>query len=186
MNTIEKLIHYGKKLHEKDLDIGSGGNISALEGSFLIIKKQGINMESCGPEGYIKVPFDNIQKTDQSLLSSETPFHIACYRSRKDVLSVFHVHSPNIVAVSLLVDKIEKGICYEFEYINCSDATVIDYYAPGSEVLAGKISDEIKKGINSVILKKHGAVCVGENIEQAYLRAFALERACSLLLSITT
>ncbi|RKY40803.1 MAG: hypothetical protein DRP85_07925 [Candidatus Makaraimicrobium thalassicum] len=177
MDKRRKLAGYGMMLHADRLVIGAGGNISERDGDFLIVKKRGADMSSGKAGDYIRLRFSEAEKAGESRLSSETPAHIACYRARKDVGAVVHVHSPIIIAAGRKTDLLES-VSYEFDCILQKAVPVIEYIQPGSSLLAEAVGLEIKSGATAVILKKHGAISVGEDMEEAYLRILALERAC--------
>ncbi|MFH1665801.1 MAG: class II aldolase/adducin family protein [Candidatus Omnitrophota bacterium] len=177
MGGLRKIAEYGKLLHDDKLVIGSGGNISELDGEFLIIKKKGTDMSSGRTGGYIRLPLLAAEKGGDGRLSSETPFHIACYMARTDIGAVIHVHSPYMVASAGKTDILES-VSYEFDCILKKAVPVVEYIRPGSPELAGEIAAKIKAGANAVLLRRHGGLSAGKDLEEAYLRILALERAC--------
>jgi len=178
MDNIRKdLIKYGKLLHEKDLVIGRGGNISARSGDTLLIKKKFADMFPGNAKDYIAVPYPSTPAVEMAELSSETPLHLASYAAREDIKAVIHAHSPMSIAASSKTDVLESP-SYEFDCIIQKPVPVIGYIQPGSEELASAIGAELKRGANAVLMKRHGAVTVGSSLEEAYLRMLALERAC--------
>ena len=184
MSNLKEVIEYGKLLHEKNLVIGAGGNISIREGDGIIIKKRCADMSKCLEKDYEKVSFKEID-AKQEELSTETPFHVACYNAREDIGAVIHVHSPSMVAVSMKTDVLED-ISYEFTYVIGEKVPVIEYIQPGSQKLADTIKHEIKRGYCAILMQKHGAVVVGKDLEEAYVRTLALERACITYLLINS
>lgn len=176
MDKRKELIKYGRLIHEKGLVIGAGGNISAREDETLIIKKKAADM-SCGRAGdYVRVSLEEAAGKNE-LLSSETPLHVACYNARRDVEAVVHFHSPMVIAAGERTDLLEST-SYEFDCILQKEVPVVEYIQPGSASLAEAAAGKIASGANAVIMRHHGALTVGKNLEEAYLRALALERAC--------
>lgn len=180
MARVSELVKYGKLLHKSGMVIGKGGNISARDGNTLIVKRKGYDM-SCGDsKGYVKYgPVFVTKKVTKypDNMSSELPMHIACYIARKNIKAVIHVHSPFMVAAAATNKKLKK-VSYEFECVMGSDVPVIGYVKPGSERLASGIAKHVKNGANAVLMRRHGAVITGKCIEEAYLRALSLDRAC--------
>ncbi len=175
-SKIKDLVKCGQILHDLGLIIGPGGNISIRDGKHIIIKKQGADMAIDGAKAYTRLLFSQAEK-GKEILSTETPFHLACYKADKTIAAVIHAHSPYTIAAAERTDVL-RDISYEFECILKGPVPVVEYIKPGSQDLAEAIAKEIKKGACAVILKKHGAVAVGTNIEEALLRIQALERAC--------
>ncbi len=177
MKKEKSIVDYGRLLHQEKLVIGQGGNISALKNGMLLIKKQCVDMSSAGKSDYLAIKLDEAEKTSGELLSTETPFHIACYKARQDIKAVIHVHSPYAIAATTKTDKLES-VSYEFDCVIGGPVPVVPYIKPGSIDLAKAIATNVRSGANAVLLRRHGAVSVGKDLEEAYIRILALERAC--------
>ena len=182
MGTVEELIRYGCLLHEKELVIGAGGNISARDGEHIVIKRKGADMSEAGAGDYVRVSLKEASGENENL-SSETPLHVACYKARQDVQAVVHVHSPMVIATAEKTHFLEST-SYEFDCLLERTVPVVEYIQPGSAELGEAVAEEISSGANAVIMRRHGAVSVGRSPEEAYLRALALERACVTFLHI--
>ncbi len=180
MIETKEIARYGKYLHEKDLVIGTGGNISVRDGDFIIIKKKGKNMSLGKDEDYVCLPFPEAEK-DTEVTSSETPVHIETYKSNDKIAAIIHVHSPFVIAVAGKT-KCLKSTSYEFDCVLNKEVPVLKYIRPGSLSLAMAVAKEISSGANAVMLERHGAFSVGKDLEEAYIRILALERACTTFL----
>ena len=176
MDKLKEAAKYGRLIHEKGLVIGAGGNISERDGDFIIIKKQGADMSDCQTSGYARIPFSEVEG-NKDTLSSETPLHVACYKANQEVNAVIHVHSPLIIAASGKTDNLEST-SYEFDCVLKAAVPVIDYIQPGSVTLAEAVAEKVAGGASAVMMCRHGSICVGKDLEEAYLRVLALERAC--------
>jgi L-fuculose-phosphate aldolase len=84
------------------------------------------------------------------------------------------VHPPLVLALPTNI-KIIKPDYYELKAVIQTDIPVIKEIAAGTKELALAVARNIKNH-NAVILKNHGIVTVGENLEEAFVRAQALER----------
>ena len=177
MDNIEKLLNCGRLLHEHRLVIGSGGNISSRQAGSVTIKKKDVDMSRAVREDYAAISLDGARSAENTLLSSETPLHLACYASAEDISSVIHVHSPYMIAASARTDILESP-SYEFDCIIGHSVPVIPYLRPGSRELGEAVAGKIAAGSRVVLMRRHGAVTAGKDIDQALMRALALERAC--------
>jgi L-fuculose-phosphate aldolase len=175
MEIVDDLVKYGKFLHSHGLVIGAGGNISARAGDVVYIKKRGINMSEAGASDYAPLSLSPSSEDPQNL-SSETPMHIASYKSRKDILALAHTHSPYAISAAQKLQTLESP-SYEFDCIIGKSIPVLPYIEPGSPDLAEAVASCLAAGVNGVLMKQHGVVAVGENIAQACLRTLAIERA---------
>ncbi len=180
MDKLKEIAKYGKLLHEKDLVIATGGNISTKVGDNIIIKKRCTDMSSGSVDNFIEIPLKEAGQPNEEL-STETPLHIASYNAREDVGAVIHVHSPAMIAVASKIGVLES-VSYEFDCMIGRPVPVIEYVEPGSSSLAKAIASHVKNGANAVLMKKHGATVVGKNLKEAYFCTLALERACTTYL----
>ena len=181
MTNKELLVKYSKILAKEEFVIGSGGNISVREKNSIIIKKSNVYLSKAKVNDYEKVSFKEAEKFYKYKLSIETPFHLACYKVRQDINAIIHVHPINVIAFANK-EKVLKNISYEFNYILKKEVPVIDFFEPGSEKLKYNVSQKAEKGYNGMILKKHGLICLGKDLEQTYLRVLAVNRACEIFL----
>ncbi len=171
-----ELVKYGKLLHAEKLVIGTGGNISERDGVCLIIKRKGADMSVAEPEDYLRFTFLETEGKEPATMSSETPVHVACYRAKKDIGAIIHAHPSYVIAAAARNAALE-GISYEFDYIIQSPVPLLEYISPGSKELAEAVAREVKNGANAVLLKKHGAFTFGTDLNEAFTRMVALERA---------
>ncbi len=176
MGILNELVDIGKALHDERLVIGPGGNISAVVGGVLYIKKRGADMSRQDHNDFFNISIDEVD-VEHEEISSECPFHLACYKADKKIGAIIHVHSPYMIAASEKAREL-RDISYEFDCILGSSVPVIDYIQPGSGDLAQKVAEHVKDGKNTILMRKHGAVSTGKDLKQAYLRILALERAC--------
>ena len=57
---------------------------------------------------------------------------------------------------------------------------VIEYVVPGGETIRKTVVAKIKK-YNSVLLKNHGAVCIGETLKEAFARSWLVEETAKTI-----
>jgi len=102
--------------------------------------------------------------------------HAGVYRKRKDIQSVAHTHSWNVMALSMTETTIVPA---SFESIKVAYEPIALYkrisFLDNLDV-AEEIADLIGPN-RAVILKGHGAIVVGKSIEEATVSAIDLERA---------
>ncbi len=180
MEKKKEIAKYGKLIHEKELVIGSGGNISVKDNGKLIIKKKCADMSKGDINDYLSIFFKDAGKENDSL-SSETPMHLETYKAREDIQAIIHVHSPVMIAAAAKIDLLESP-SYEFDCLIKKAVPVVDYLQPGSQQLAQAVADKFKAGANAVLMRRHGGVSIGKDLEEAYFRILALERACKTFL----
>jgi len=160
-------------LYERRYVVGSGGNVSIREGDRVYITPTGSILGWLREEDIAVVDMEgNIIRGNPS---SELKMHLAIYRSREDVKSVVHTHSPYTLALSVLEREIElitpesknliKKICY------------LPYLEAGSEELAREVS---RRKEDVIVLKNHGVVALGRDLKEAYIKIEVVEEVAKL------
>lgn len=180
-NIKRELVKFAKLIYSDKFVIGAGGNISARHGRKVFIKATGTSLRDSREADYNEIDL----KTGKVICfngacSIEAPMHIACYKARHDIGAVIHTHPVYGTIMGMAGAKLGY-ISYEFMLAMRSEVPVINYKMAGSQALAKDVGTKIKK-YNGLLLKNHGIIVVGKSLEEAYLRALALERACKIYL----
>lgn len=106
--------------------------------------------------------------------SSETPTHLAVYRARPDVGAVVHTHS--VYASVLAVAGLEIPPLIDEQVVALGGpVSLAEYAIAGSEELARNVCDALGEE-NAVLLRNHGALGVGADLEEAVANCELLER----------
>ena len=175
------LVFYGRKIEEKNLVVGPGGNTSARAGGVIYMKASGTAFEDAGPEDYVGVDLKTGEVVDGSKKPScEILMHLGCYAVREDVAAVVHTHSPCAVAVASAGVAIPP-MFPDFIALLGTEVPTIDYVVPAGKELADRVVAAVKKH-NVVLLANHGVVALGGNVREAYFRALAAEAAAQIYL----
>ena len=175
-------MRFGRKIADKDLVVGAGGNISARSRDMMLIKASGIAFEEAKPEDYIPVSIATGKPLEKGRRpSSELPMHLACYRAREDVRAVVHTHSPYATGVASAGVTL-RPIFPDFVAVIDSEVPTLPFVTPCGEELAAAVSSVIGKA-NAALLSNHGVVAVGENLKEAFYRAFIIEEAARALVA---
>ncbi|MFN4227123.1 MAG: class II aldolase/adducin family protein [Candidatus Ratteibacteria bacterium] len=171
----KKLTEIGKKIVEKGLVAGPGGNISAREGDFVYLSPSGFFLDEIKEEEWVKVNLKTGEIFGNLRPTCEISMHLGIYIERPDVKAVIHTHPP--ITVGLISAGIKfKPFFPDYVAILGKDVPVIDYVIPAGEEIRKAVCKEIKK-VNVVLLKNHGVVAVGESIKESYTRSLIVEEA---------
>ncbi|MFC1590363.1 class II aldolase/adducin family protein [Candidatus Omnitrophota bacterium] len=174
-----KLVRCAREVFRKGYVIGSGGNISARIGGVIFLKAKGAKLKSSTIDDYVPVRIKDGKVASKGASPSfEMPLHLACYRARPDINAVIHTH-PLFATVYAMSGKELRHISYETMAVMRSTVPVIRRITPGSRVLAREVAVALKDH-NAALLKNHGAVVVGKDLDEALLRTEALERMCAI------
>jgi ribulose-5-phosphate 4-epimerase/fuculose-1-phosphate aldolase len=102
--------------------------------------------------------------------------HSALHMAREDAHAVIHLHTPNGQAVSAHGDGLMP--LTQTAMLIRDDVAYHDYEGVAVDLdererLIADIGDK-----NAMILRNHGTLAVGENVGEAFIRIYFLERAC--------
>ncbi len=185
MNTkaiIKNMVESSHHLYQKGLVPGKAGNISVK------FEKNGLTLVAVTPSGsslkyinekdIILVDIDGkIVSNTNSVPTSELEMHLNIYKKRKDIRAVVHTHSPITTGFAFSEEKIEK--LEGFGPVQDRYISTVNYFPPGSSELANAVSNGLINQ-NAVVLKNHGMVALGENLDEATLLAEFIEESAKI------
>jgi L-fuculose-phosphate aldolase len=165
------VVEYGRRLGPDALAVGTSGNLSCRAGELLAITPRGVAYEVLTPESVAVVDLAG-EPVDAPLApSTELPVHLAAYAAT-GAGAVVHTHSPYATVLGTLVGEL-PAIHYLIALVG-GPVPVAPYATPGSAELAGALASALA-GRSAALLGNHGAITVGETLEEAYRRAVLLE-----------
>ena len=108
--------------------------------------------------------------------SSEKELHCEIYRTRKKVHAVIHTHQMNASTVAAAHREVPP-ILDDMAQIIGPTVRVAEYALPSTKKITKKTVKALK-GRNAALMANHGAVCVGRDLEEAFVVCQVLEKAC--------
>lgn len=175
----KQLSEYGKKLAEKGLVAGPGGNISAREGDSVFLSPSGFFLDEIKDEEWVKINLKTGKIYGDLRPTCEATMHLGIYLERDEVRAVIHTHPP--ITVGLISAGVKfKPLFPDYVALLGRDVPVVDYVQPGGEAIRKAVVGNIKK-CAAVLLKNHGAVCIGETLKEAYARSVLIEEVAKTL-----
>ena len=175
--TMIKLEHemmdWGRLLFERRLISGWGGNLSCRLGkNRYLITGQHAPLGFLTPKDLVQVDQHGIPLVKNRKASSETPMHMAVYAGT-DAQAIVHVHPPMVLAFSLDHDSFQP-VSFEEKY-TIGEVPIIPQDTP-TVTRPEKVVEELKYH-PVVIIKGHGTVAIGKNLQEAFLFTDLLEEA---------
>ena len=175
------LVFYGRKIEEKNLTVGPGGNTSARAGDVVYIKASGAAFEDATANDYIGIDLTTGKVVGSfKKPSCEILMHLGCYAVRDDIAAVVHTHSPYAVAVASSGQTVPPLFPDHIGLLG-TEVPLVDYVVPAGKELADRVVEAARKH-NAILLANHGVVAVGTNVREAYFRALALEVAAQVFM----
>jgi L-fuculose-phosphate aldolase len=178
-STISRIVEISRFMYERKYVSSRNGNVSALnERGEVLITPASSCIGYLDPSDIVEVDLEGVRLHGKHNPSLELPFHLAVYRSREDVRAVVHAHPPYLTAFSLVGRIPYDDILPEF-VVSVGSVEFIPFAMPGSPELASTVSDAVCN-VNALVLSNHGAITVGMDVDEAFMRMEDLEHAAKV------
>lgn len=176
------VIRAGHLLTERGLIARTWGNISArISDTEFIVTPSGLAYDTLSPRQLVKVAIADCAWEGDTRPSGEKGVHAAAYRLRPQADFVIHTHQDAASIVGVAGRDISSGSHSGAlgENVPCAR-----YGMPSSRRLIRAVERSIAQNPRSgaVLLRSHGALCIGSNFENAFAIAGELEALCAALL----
>jgi len=177
-NTLkQQVIDTGNKLLTEGLVNGTWGNLSAkLDENYMVITPSGRRYEDLTIDDIVMINYRTGKYFGTINPSSEQELHCEIYRSRKNIRAVIHTHQPNASTVAAARREVPP-ILDDMAQIIGPGVRVADYALPSTKSIVRKTIKALS-GRMAALMANHGAVCIGRDINEAFLACQVLEKAC--------
>lgn len=173
----ETVCHAGKRLLQSGFVSGTWGNLSRrVNEDYMVITPSGREYERLTPGDMVVVNLRDQSYEGNLRPSSELGLHAEIYRTRPEIGAVIHTHSPNASTVAAARREIPP-ILDDMAQIIGPSVRVADYALPSTKKLI-RVTVRALAGRNAALLANHGAVCVGRDMEEAFVACEILEKSC--------
>lgn len=176
----KRLIEICHKAASKGYVSAYEGNVSArLPDGNIVITPTRVNKAEVQSEELVIIDMEGVKIQGSLEPSSEFRMHTTIYAARKDAMAVVHAHPP--CATAFAVAGREMCIdCMPETLIELRAIPLVPYGTPGTEELPDRLRDRLQIG-NAFLLQQHGAVTLGDSLDQAYYRMEQVEQAALIL-----
>ncbi len=184
----QQIVETAQALVAKGYLMATGGNLSIRipgEAAFAVTPSN---------YDYMKMTADDVCILDFNLNiiagalkpSVESALHAAVYVTRPDVNAVVHTHQVYASTLALIDKPIPALFDEQVRFLGRS-VEIIPYAPSGTGFLKNAIVKHIKNHNNAYIMKNHGALCFGHDVERATHNVEILEKcAIAYLLALCT
>ncbi|MFN6991558.1 MAG: class II aldolase/adducin family protein [Fervidobacterium sp.] len=174
----KEIIKYGKLISDAGFTKGTWGNISVREDKVVYITPSGHPYDILKPEDVVVVDLHGETLYGTLKPSSELPLHLEIYKNRDDINAIIHTHP--IYATTISIVKNELPPIVEDAVMILGERILVSKYAlPGSDELAKNAVKALGKN-HCVFLSNHGLVCVGENLQEAFIATQVAEKTSQI------
>ena len=173
----QEIIEGGLRLVKEGLVARTWGNISIrVDETYMLITPSGRTYEDLTPDDIVLVNYHTSKHEGTIKPSSEKELHCEIYRTRKNVHAVIHTHQMNASTVAAAHREVPP-ILDDMAQIIGPTVRVADYALPSTKKISKKTVKALK-GRNAALMANHGAVCIGRDLEEAFVVCQVLEKAC--------
>ena len=177
----KKVIEIAQRAEEQGLCRFRSGNFSIADrdNNRFYITPSGADRKTMAPEDIPLISLDGgiLKNGAHGKPSIETDMHRLCYLARPEIGAIVHTHSHYATVFAIKGIPIrpvaDEAIFYGKEVV------FADYAPPGTDDLAHHVSEALKK-CDVVLLRNHGVLTCGKDIEEAFLKAMYVEHVAKL------
>ena len=180
------LVQAGRRLRAAGLVVATEGNLSTRLGDDrILVSPAGRRKDELEASDIVVVSLaeDDRDSRPSGRPSSDLAIHRAIYVARGELRAIAHAHPPAALALTLAGELPDPAILPETALL-LPRLPFVPFAPPGSERLAAAIAsvfgaaDDVAGLPGAVLLERHGAVAVGETIDQAVDRLELVDLLC--------
>lgn len=178
LNEKKKLvIEAGLRLLNEGLVARTWGNVSIkADENHMLITPSGRKYEDLTVDDIVLVNINTSEYDGSIKPSSEHKLHSEIYRTRPEINAVIHTHQMNASTCAAARREVPPILDDMAQLIGTS-VRVAPYALPStSKIVKGTI--KALKGRMAALMANHGAVCLGRDIDEAFVVCQVLEKAC--------
>jgi len=168
-------------LHQKNYLAGTDGNVSVRLGDQVLITPSGVNKGMMEEDQVITVDLEGRLLAGTGRPTSELRMHLLVYELRPEAGAVVHAHLPYATACTLAGISLLEPILPEV-VITLKGIPTAAYATPGTEEVPKAIRDFIQE-FDAILLSRHGAITVGQDVMDAYNKMEKLEHTARVVLA---
>ncbi|AYO30080.1 class II aldolase/adducin family protein [Biomaibacter acetigenes] len=182
----QEVVKIAKKADEMELCRHKSGNFSMIDRKegLIYITPSGISREDLTPEKIIVVDLDGNIVEGTLHPSIETSMHITAYKIKPEARGVAHTHSRYSTIFACMGKEI-LPVSAEAILYGGKPVKVAEFAPPGSKELARTIIEPMKDS-DVCLLKYHGVIAVGEDLEKALIKLIYVEEVAFLYYHMLT
>ena len=167
----------GRRLLVEGLVARTWGNVSVRAGAeHMLITPSGRAYEDMTPEDIVPVNLRTNAHEGPLQPSSEGKLHAEIYRTRPEIHAVIHTHQMNASTVAVARREVPPILDDMVQIIGPS-VRVADYALPTTSKIV-RVTVKALRGRMAALMANHGAICLGRDLDEAFVVCQILEKAC--------
>lgn len=176
----KKIVDIHKKLYALGFAVANDGNTSVkLKNDTFLITPKGLDKTKLKPADIVVVNGSGKKIKGPHDPSSEIWLHLYAYRARPTVSAIVHSHPPFSIAASLAGVSLEELILPEV-ILAFGKIPTAPYKLTGTKEMASGVAEKLASS-DGVILERHGALTVGNTLDDALAKLERIEHTAKIL-----
>jgi L-fuculose-phosphate aldolase len=181
MDTInhlkQQVIDAGLRLLNENLVARTWGNVSVkVDDEYMLITPSGRKYEDLTTNDIVLVNFRTSDYEGNIKPSSEYKLHSGIYLTRPEIKAVIHTHQMNASTCAAARREVPP-VLDDLAQIIGPTVRVAPYALPSTRKIVKKTIKALK-GRMAALMANHGAVCVGRDLDEAFVVCQVLEKGC--------
>jgi len=174
------MVEIGQRLYDRGLIVAAEGNISArLADGNILITPAGMCKGRMAADDCVVIDLAGKKKQGSRSASSEWQMHTTAFGQRPDVAACVHAHPP--YATAFAVAGIPLAECVLPEVVATLGSVPIAPYATPSTAGVGQSLDSYIDRYDAFLLKNHGVLTLGPDLETAFRKMETVERLAQIV-----
>lgn len=177
------IVQAGRIAYDRGLITADEGNLSArLESGRILMTPSGACKGRLAPDDLLVLDLSGqvlAPGAGAARPSSEAPMHLAAYRERPAIRAVIHAHPPYCIALTVADIPLRADALPEV-LATLGSVPTSDFAMPASDENADAIRELIREH-DAILLRQHGALAVGADVEQALMNMERVEHAAMVI-----
>jgi L-fuculose-phosphate aldolase len=176
-----EIVQVCRMLHRKNYLAATDGNVSVRLGDRVLVTPSGVHKGLMEADQVITVDLTGRVLMGEGKPTSEIRLHLLAYELRPEVGAVVHAHLPYATACTLAGIDLLEPILPEV-VITLGGIPTAPYATPGSAEVPEAIREFIKE-YDAILLSRHGAMTMGQDVTDAYNKMEKLEHTARVVLA---
>ena len=171
-----------RRLYDRHLVTGCGGNVAGRFGDGMIVTPSGASLGELNADDLVTVDADG-RSADGRKPTKEASLHRTVFDMRPEAMIVAHTHNPHATAASTLLEPGAESIppmTPGFSYF-AWPLPMTPFHLPGSEELIDAVKTQIGPK-NATLLQNHGLIVWASDASTALMIAEEVEETAQVWL----
>jgi len=175
------LVSFCERMYERGLVFGKEGNLSARASDGTIwVTPAGMNKADVTEATLVRLDLQGTILEGDCMPTSERFTHLEAYRRRPDVHAVVHGHPVYCTAFAAAHVELPANVLPEIVAV-IGEIPLVPYATPSSAKLAEAVAPYYQDH-DCFLLQNHGALALGDTIENAYYKLEVMESYARVIL----